>query len=119
MEIRKTFVIEAAHRLPKVPADHKCSRLHGHSFRIDVTVSGAIDPAKGWVMDYADIKRVFQPTFDRLDHHYLNDVPGLENPTSEILAMWVWDRLKPELPQLSSVIVHETCTTAAEYRGRE
>src|SRR5204863_3009984 len=96
MEIRKAFTIEAAHRLPHVPAGHKCARLHGHSFNVEIAVGGPMDPEKGWIMDYGEIKHAFQPIHDLLDHNYLNDIPGLENPTSEMLAMWIWDRLKPE-----------------------
>ena len=117
MDISKTFRIEAAHRLPNLPPTHKCSRLHGHSFRIEVHVEGPIDPHLGWVMDFADLKAAFRPLFDLLDHNYLNDVPGLDNPTSENLARWVWDRLKPDLPLLSAVTVHETCTSTSTYRG--
>ncbi|MFT4198249.1 MAG: 6-carboxytetrahydropterin synthase QueD [Pseudoxanthomonas sp.] len=117
MDIFKVFSIEAAHRLPHVPAGHKCARLHGHSFRIEVHVSGPIDPHTGWVLDYADIKAAFQPLFEQLDHHYLNDVPGLDNPTSERIAAWVWERLAPALPGLSEVVVHETCTAGSRYRG--
>ncbi|MFN2571140.1 MAG: 6-carboxytetrahydropterin synthase QueD [Gemmatimonadales bacterium] len=117
MEIRKSFSIEAAHRLPNVPAGHKCARLHGHSFAIEIAAGGPVDPITGWIVDYADIKAAFQPLYEQLDHHYLNEIPGLENPTSEHLAMWIWDRLKPELHNLSAVIVRETCTTTCEYRG--
>ena len=105
--------------LPRLPKSHKCRRLHGHSFKTEIVVTGPCDPKLGWVMDYADIKQVFQPLYDMLDHHYLNEVPGLENPTSENLARWVWDRLKSDLPQLSRVVVHETCTTTCEYRGED
>jgi 6-pyruvoyltetrahydropterin/6-carboxytetrahydropterin synthase len=117
MEISKTFHVEAAHRLPNVPPGHKCNRLHGHSFAIRIHVSGPLDPHLGWVMDYADVKAAFAPLYDQLDHHYLNEIAGLENPTSEVLARWIWDRLKPRLPQLSRVVVNETCTTACEYAG--
>ncbi len=117
MEIFKEFQVEAAHRLPNLPATHKCSRLHGHSFRIAVHVSGEPGPDTGWVMDFADIKRAFQPLYDRLDHHYLNEIEGLENPTSEVLAKWVWDRLAPTLPGLSKVVVRETCTAGCIYTG--
>ena len=117
MEIRKAFMIEAAHRLPNLPPGHKCARLHGHSFNIEIAVGGKIDPTQGWIMDYGDIKEAFQPIYDQLDHNYLNDIPGLENPTSELLAIWIWERLKPELHNLTAVIVHETCTTTCEYRG--
>lgn len=117
MEIFKTFLAEAAHRLPNVPAGHQCARLHGHSFRIEIHVSGDLHPTLGWVMDYAEIKNRFQPIFEQIDHSYLNEVPGLENPTSENLARWIWVRLKPVLPELSKVVICETCTSGCEYRG--
>ena len=117
MEIFKIFALEAAHRLPNVPAGHKCARLHGHSFQLEVRVSGEPDADTGWIMDFGDIKTAFQPLYEQLDHHYLNDVEGLENPTSERLAIWVWDRLKPLLPELSEIVVHETCTSGCRYRG--
>lgn len=117
MELFKSFTLEAAHRLPNVPAGHKCSRVHGHSFRVELHASGPIDPHFGWVIDFAEIKQAFAPLYEQLDHHYLNDVPGLENPTSEHLAVWIWDRLKPSLPLLSQVVVHETCTSGCRYQG--
>jgi 6-pyruvoyltetrahydropterin/6-carboxytetrahydropterin synthase len=117
MDIFKVFQIEAAHRLPNVPAGHKCARLHGHSFRVEIHVSGEPQPHTGWVMDFADIKTAFAPVFDEIDHNCLNDVPGLENPTSEQLAMWIWRRLKPSLESLSKVVIHETCTSGCAYTG--
>jgi 6-pyruvoyltetrahydropterin/6-carboxytetrahydropterin synthase len=117
MDISKTFRIEAAHRLPQVPAGHKCARLHGHSFAIEVHVRGPLDARLGWVMDFADIKAAFAPLYEQLDHNYLNDIPGLENPTSEILARWIWQNLKPRLPLLARIVVHETCTSASLYDG--
>jgi 6-pyruvoyltetrahydropterin/6-carboxytetrahydropterin synthase len=117
VEIFKVFTLESAHRLPNVPAGHKCARVHGHSFRVEIHVQGPLDPHLGWVMDFADVKAAFQPLFEQLDHHYLNDVAGLENPTSEHLARWIWQRLQPALPQLSAVVVHETCTSGARYTG--
>lgn len=117
MQIYKSFTIEAAHRLPNVPDEHKCARLHGHSFRIEIHVRGAVDPTLGWVMDFADVKRAFQPIDDALDHRYLNDIPGLENPTSENLARWIWQRIKPSLPLLHKIVVNETCTSGCEYTG--
>ena len=117
MDIYKEFTIEAAHLLPNVPDGHKCKRLHGHSIRIEVHVGGDVDPELGWVMDFAQLKNSFKPVFEQLDHHYLNDIEGLENPTSENLARWVWDRLIGDLPQLSSVIVKETCTSGCIYKG--
>jgi 6-pyruvoyltetrahydropterin/6-carboxytetrahydropterin synthase len=117
VEIFKVFTLESAHRLPNVPAEHKCARVHGHSFRVEVHVAGPVDPTLGWVMDFADLKQAFAPLFERLDHRYLNDVPGLENPTSEHLARWIWRELEPALPQLARVVVHETCTSGASYAG--
>ena len=117
MEIFKEFIFEAAHRLPNLPPDHKCSRLHGHSFRVRIYVEGPVGVNSGWVQDFADIKTAFKPLYDRLDHYYLNDIEGLENPTSEILAVWIWDRLKPLLPLLSRVETFETCTSGCVYRG--
>lgn len=117
MEIFKVFTIEAAHRLPNVPAQHKCARLHGHSFRIEIHVAGEPGKTSGWIMDFADLKAAFEPLHDRLDHRYLNEVEGLDNPTSENLAAWIWRELKPALPALSRVVVHETCTSGAVYCG--
>ncbi|MES2521330.1 MAG: 6-carboxytetrahydropterin synthase QueD [Gemmatimonadota bacterium] len=117
MEIFKEFTLESAHRLPNVPEGHKCARLHGHSFRVAVYVSGPVGEGTGWVMDFADVKAAFRPIEATLDHNYLNDVPGLENPTSENLARWIWERLVVALPGLSRVVVRETCTSGCEYRG--
>ncbi|MFT3897807.1 MAG: 6-carboxytetrahydropterin synthase QueD [Thermomonas sp.] len=117
MDIFKVFTLEAAHRLPNVPAGHKCARLHGHSFRVEIHVRGEPGTDTGWVMDFADLKSAFKPLHDQLDHHYLNEVPGLENPTSERLAAWIWERLAPALPLLAEVVVHETCTSGCRYRG--
>ena len=117
LELRKTFQFEAAHKLPNVPADHKCARLHGHSFRVEIAVMGECDPRLGWLMDYADVAEAFKPLLERLDHYYLNEIPGLENATSENLAKWIWDRLKPKLPLLHEVVVAETCMSRCIYRG--
>lgn len=117
MDIFRIFTIEAAHRLPNVPAGHKCARLHGHSFRVELHVSGEVDERTGWIMDFAEVKAIFQPVYDRLDHHYLNEIAGLENPTSENLARWIWNEIKSQLPLLSKVIVHETCTSGCSYSG--
>lgn len=119
VELTKEFRFEAAHRLPRVPADHKCHRLHGHSYRIEVTVAGEVDEATGWLVDYADITTVVAPVLrDELDHRTLNDVPGLENATSEVLCIWLWRRFAPGLPGLTAVTVHETCTARCTFRGR-
>lgn len=117
MELRKSFQFEAAHLLPHLPLTHKCRRLHGHSFSVELAIAGECDPKLGWLMDYAEIKAVFSPIWEKLDHHYLNEIPGLENPTSENISIWIWDQLKPRLPLLVEVIVAETCTARAVYRG--
>jgi len=119
VEIYKKFSIEAAHRLTNLPPEHKCSRLHGHSFQVELRVSGEVDEEYGWVQDFGEIKSVFRPIYEQLDHHYLNEIDGLGNPTSENLAKWIWQRLKPDLPLLSAVIVRETCTAGCIYRGPE
>ena len=117
MELFKQFSIEAAHWLPNVPADHKCRRMHGHSFQIQVHVRGPVDPHLGWVMDFAEIKAAFAPVEDEIDHRCLNDVEGLENPTSENLARWLWKRLLPALPLLSKIVVQETCNSGCVFAG--
>jgi 6-pyruvoyltetrahydropterin/6-carboxytetrahydropterin synthase len=113
----KDFTFEAAHRLPNVPSDHKCARLHGHSFRARVTVEGPIGEHSGWVVDFAEISKACEPLRLALDHRYLNDIEGLENPTSEVIARWMWHRLAPLLPGLAAVAVQETCTAGVEFRG--
>lgn len=117
VRLTKSFGFEAAHALPTFPEGHKCRRLHGHSFRFDVIVEGEVDPKMGYLIDYGDIKQAAGPLVKRLDHYYLNEIEGLENPTAEVLARWIWDRLKPALPMLSAIIIYETCTSACEYRG--
>ncbi len=116
MELYKEFTFEAAHRLPNVPAGHKCARLHGHSFLVRIAVAGPVDEHTGWVMDFGEIKAAYAGLHDQLDHRYLNDIEGLENPTSEVLARWVWDRLSTRL-SLSSIEIRETCTSGCIYRG--
>ena len=118
MELFKEFTFEAAHRLPNLPPEHKCSRLHGHSYKVRVDVFGLLQENLGWVIDFGDIKSAWKDLEDSLDHRYLNEIPGLENPTSEVLAIWIWDRLKGNLPELlSAVTVQETCTSGCTYRG--
>ena len=117
VEIFKEFTFESAHRLPYVPEGHKCGRLHGHSFKVAIHLSGDIDPATGWIRDFSEIKAIFKPLYELLDHNYLNDIPGLENPTSEVLAKWIWQQLKPLLPELSAIRIHETCTSGCTYYG--
>jgi len=111
-ELSRTFRLEAAHRLPNVPPEHKCARLHGHSFRVTLHVGGEVDPRLGWILDYADIDRAFEPLHALLDHRYLNEVPGLENPTSELLARFVLERVQLNAGRLLSVTVAETCLSS-------
>jgi 6-pyruvoyltetrahydropterin/6-carboxytetrahydropterin synthase len=117
MEIYKEFTFEAAHRLPNVPDGHKCGRLHGHSFKAVIYVRGPVGKETGWIIDFAEIKKAFKPLYQQLDHYYLNEIAGLENPTSENLAIWIWQRLQPVLPSLSKVVINETCNTGCIYQG--
>lgn len=117
MKITQAFTFEAAHRLPNVPATHKCHRMHGHSYRVELQLEGPIDPATGFVIDFFDVEHAFGPLLQQLDHHTLNDIDGLENPTAEHISMWIWARTKPLLPALSSVKVYETPACWAEYTG--
>ena len=117
MEIFKEFKFDAAHKLPHVPEGHKCGRLHGHTFHVAIHVSGPMDHKMGWVCDFGDLKTAFKPLLQRLDHYYLNDIPGLENPTSENIARWIWSELKPYLPLLIAIEVAETCNARCVYRG--
>ena len=119
MEIFRIFQVESAHFLPNVPPGHKCRRMHGHSFQIELHVRGEPDPKSGWVMDFADLRRAFQPVFEELDHNCLNEIEGLENPTSEVLARWVWRRMNDTLPNLCKVVVRETCTAGCVYSGED
>ena len=117
MEIYKSFTFESAHSLPNVPEGHKCARLHGHSYTVTIHLDGEIGETSGWVTDFADIGAAVRPVIDQIDHYYLNEIPGLENPTAEILAMWIWDRVVGALANLSQVAVAETCTSGCVYRG--
>ncbi len=117
MDIFNIFHLESARRLPYLPADHPCARVHGHSFEVEVHLRGPLDERLGWVCDFADVERAWADIEGRLDHRYLNEVPGLENPTSERLAIWIWERLKSELPGLSKIIVRESADSGCVYTG--
>ena len=118
VRLTKDFTFEAAHLLPKAPEGHKCRRLHGHSFRVEITVEGDVDPETGWFLDYGVIGGLVDPIRAQLDHYYLNEVKGLANATSENLARWIWERLSPALPALVKITVHETCEARCEYEGK-
>ncbi|WP_430910154.1 6-carboxytetrahydropterin synthase QueD [Methylobacterium sp. sgz302541] len=117
MKITQAFTFEAAHRLPNVPEGHRCARMHGHSYRVELTLEGEVDPHTGWIVDFYEVERVFAPILERLDHHCLNEVEGLENPTAEVIAAWIWHRAKADLPALASVKLFETPMSWAEYEG--
>jgi 6-pyruvoyltetrahydropterin/6-carboxytetrahydropterin synthase len=117
VSLTKSFSFEAAHFLPDFPDGHKCRRMHGHSFRVDVVVEGEIPEGQHHLIDYGEIKAIVDPVRKRLDHYLLNEIEGLEHPTSEMIAKWIWDRVRPELPLLCAIRVHETCTSGCEYRG--
>lgn len=117
MDIFKKFTFEAAHSLPNVPQGHKCSRLHGHSYSVEVHISGEPDAKLGWIMDFAELSAAVAPVIKELDHYYLNDIDGLENPTSENIARWLWPRIQKALPQLSKLVISETCTSGCVYTG--
>jgi len=118
VELVRTFAFEAAHSLPNAPAGHKCRRLHGHSYRVDVHLTGQVDERTGWLMDFADIQATVQPAIDEIDHRNLNDIPELANPTSEMLARYLWDKIRPALPNLSAVTVWESEKSGCTYRGK-
>ncbi len=119
MVIYKSFTFAAAHRLPNVPEGHKCSRMHGHTFRVEVYVRGRVKPEAGWVMDFADIAAVLSPLAETLDHKVLNDIEGLQNPTSENIARWIWERLRSPLPDLCRIVVQESAESGCMYEGED
>lgn len=118
MKISQAFKFEAAHRLPNVPETHRCHRLHGHSYRVEIRLEGPVDPHNGFVVDFFELEAAFAVVTDALDHRYLNDIVGLKNPTAENIAVWIWDRLNANLSGLCSVRVYETTECWAEYDGR-
>jgi 6-pyruvoyltetrahydropterin/6-carboxytetrahydropterin synthase len=115
MRVTQCFTFEAAHRLPNVPDTHRCKRMHGHGYRVELTFEGAIDLESGFVVDFLDIEAVFASILDQLDHRTLNEVAGLENPTAENIAIWVFDRVRPLIPSLCGVRLYETAMCWAEY----
>lgn len=118
MQIFKQFTFDSAHFLPNVPDGHKCKEIHGHTYRVIFYFEGELNPELGWVMDFGDLKHVLEPTIKRIDHKLMNNIPGLENPTCERIAIWLWEQVKPSLPMLCKVELHETPTSGAVYEGR-
>ena len=119
MEIFRAFTFDAAHKLTKVPPSHKCSNLHGHTFKVELHLKGSMDENYDWIIDFGEIKEKFKPLLERLDHHYLNEIPGLENPTSENIARWIWKHFKKDLESLERIVVYESPNSAASYEGVE
>ncbi len=117
MKITQAFTFEAAHRLPNVPTTHRCHNMHGHSYRVELRVEGAVDRESGFVIDFFDVEAVFAPLLVQLDHHCLNEIEELTNPTAENIAEWIWNRVKPQLPRIVAVVVYETPNCWAEYNG--
>ncbi len=113
----KVFDFEAAQTLPNVPEGHKCTRMHGHSFKVEVSIEGEVDPKVGWVYDHARISGAMRPLIEKLDHSYLNEVEGLENPTIENLAAWFWRKIEGDCPGLCEIVIHETPTARCVFRG--
>lgn len=118
VELVKDFRFEAAHFLPQVVEGHKCRRIHGHSFRGEIAVRGPVDPTLGWVIDFGDLRKAVDPVVDQLDHQLLNEIAGLENPTAEMLSIWIWKKLERSVPNLWRVTIEETCTSRCNYFGQ-
>ena len=119
MEIYKVITFDAAHKLPNVPEGHPCGRLHGHTYRVEIHISGSVDKKSGWVIDFAEIKKAASPVIEELDHYCLNEIKGLENPTSENIARWIWGRIRKSLPFQSKIVVQETPQSCAIYKGED
>jgi len=116
--LTKDFYFESAQRLPRLPEGHPCKELHGHSFKVEVSIEGEVDPEIGWIYDHARISEAMEPIIEELDHSYLNDIPGLENPTIENMAAWIWKRLALILPGLAEIVLHETPKARVSYQGQ-
>lgn len=118
MLIFKEFTFDAAHLLPNLPSTHKCASLHGHTYHLRIYLEGTPGTTTGWILDFGEIKKIMNPILEKLDHKYLNEIPGLENPTCELLAVWIWNQLKPQLLPLSRIELRETPTSGVVYEGR-
>lgn len=118
MKIFKKFTFDSAHFLPNVPEGHKCKEIHGHTYKLTVFLEGELEKDLNWVSDFAEVKRVIKPVIDRIDHKLLNNIEGLENPTCEQIAIWLWDKIKGDMPLMSRIELHETPTSGAIYEGK-
>jgi 6-pyruvoyltetrahydropterin/6-carboxytetrahydropterin synthase len=117
MKIFKEFTFDAAHFLPNVPEGHKCKEIHGHTYHLKVFLEGSVNADSGWLMDFGEVKKVVNPVIDIVDHKFLNNIHGLENPTCEVLAIWIWNAIKPALPLLKAIELYETPTSGVIYEG--
>ena len=113
----KQFTFDAAHYLPKVPDGHKCKQMHGHTYHLTIFIEGEVLKERGWVLDFGDIKELLKPVLGIIDHALLNNIPGLENPTAELFSIWLWDKIKPLLPELKKIELKETPTSGVIYEG--
>ena len=118
MHIFKTFTFDSAHSLPNVPDGHKCKEIHGHTYRLTIYLEGELEKDLNWVIDFADLKNAINPILEIVDHKLLNKIEGLENPTCEMIAKWLWNKIKAQVPLLSKVELHETPTSGAIYKGK-
>jgi 6-pyruvoyltetrahydropterin/6-carboxytetrahydropterin synthase len=117
VELVRRMTFQAAHALPRVPPEHKCRRMHGHGYTVEIAVRGRVDPEKGWLVDFGELGAVLEPIRRELDHRVLNEIPGLENPTAENLAVWIWQRLARRVPGLHRVSVFESETSGCHFYG--
>jgi len=118
MQIFKQFTFDSAHFLPYVPDGHKCKEIHGHTYYMTVYIEGNLDKKLDWIMDFTEIKGVIKPIIESIDHKLLNNLSGLENPTCEVLVMWLWNKIKPKIPLLTKIILNETPTSGTVYEGK-
>lgn len=117
MIIYKQFTFDAAHYLPHVTDHHKCKKTHGHTYHLTLFFDGNISPDMGWIIDYSEIKNVVTPILKLVDHQFLNEVEGLENPTCELICIWLWKKIKPLITELKRIELKETPTSGAIYEG--
>ena len=117
MDLFFRFDFAAARYLPNLSASHRCHRLHGHTFHVELTIRGEVGRDTGWIVDFDDVDRIIGELKDDLDHRQLNDIPGLENPTTERVAEWLWARIVARFAGLYRVTVQEHPSRGVSYYG--